>query len=65
MLSLRTADGLDLERYHATAGSDLLSAKRSEIESLTEAGLLELRGNCLKPTETGLLMAEDIAARLA
>ena len=61
MLGLRTADGIDLHRFEARFGFDLLHANRQLIEGGVESGLLRLRGSRLSPTDAGMAVCEALA----
>ncbi|HVT61334.1 MAG TPA: radical SAM family heme chaperone HemW [Thermoanaerobaculia bacterium] len=61
MLGLRTTDGIDLGRFRARFGCDLLGRNRQLVERLTAAGLLEARPGRLVPTPAGLAVADALA----
>lgn len=63
-LALRTTDGLDRRRHAAQFGADPLTGREPAIEGCCAAGWLEVSSECLRPTATGLLFADEIAARL-
>jgi oxygen-independent coproporphyrinogen-3 oxidase len=65
MLGLRTADGVELDRYRALSGRDLAVERAREIVELERRGLLELDSGWLRPTLEGLAVAESLALRLA
>jgi oxygen-independent coproporphyrinogen-3 oxidase len=65
LLGLRTVDGLDLVRFMARHGVDLLERNR-EVAARAEAeGLLSVEGNRLRPTMRGMAVADALAASFA
>ncbi len=64
MLSLRTTAGIDLDRFAARFGVDLLAANDALLGQLTADGLLTLRERRLVPTRAGLAVADGLAAAL-
>ena len=65
MLGLRTARGVDLERFRRRFGYDLVERHRARVERLVEEERLRLAGGRLVPTLEGLAVADAIAASLA
>ena len=65
MLGLRTADGVDLERFRTRFGFDLVERNRPRVERLVDEGRLRLAGRRLAPTVEGLAVADAIAGSLA
>ncbi|HVS65176.1 MAG TPA: radical SAM family heme chaperone HemW [Thermoanaerobaculia bacterium] len=65
MLGLRTSDGVDLERFRELCGHDLESERSTEIAELERTGLVESTEGCLRPTLSGMAIAESLALRLA
>jgi oxygen-independent coproporphyrinogen-3 oxidase len=62
LLGLRTADGIDLERFRTRYGFDLLVANASLVARLVDEGLMEARDRRLVPTLPGLAVADGLAA---
>ena len=65
MLALRTREGLDLKKFTADFGRDLLAERKDQAELLKEGGYIETDGNRLRLTEKGLYVMNDIIVRLA
>jgi oxygen-independent coproporphyrinogen-3 oxidase len=63
-LALRTADGLDRARHAARFGADPIAGRERAVESCIAAGWLELSAATLRPSQAGLLFADEIATRL-
>jgi oxygen-independent coproporphyrinogen-3 oxidase len=63
-LALRTTDGLDRRRHAARFGADPLTGRERAVDGCAAAGWLEVSSESLRPTPTGLLFADEIAARL-
>ncbi len=64
MLSLRTAEGLNLESYTAEFGENFLAKKKSLIAKLIESGFLKLTNNHLVCTQKGYLVLNQIVLQL-
>lgn len=64
MLGLRTYAGVDLRRFQARFGFDLLETSASPIDRFADEGLLRIEDECLKPTLAGLAVADRLAALL-
>lgn len=64
MLSLRLAEGLDLEDYSQRFGSNLLDFKRKEIEGLESEGFVYLDSNRLKLARRGMFLSDEIIGHL-
>ncbi len=62
MLALRTAAGIDLERFEERFGFDLAERNRALVARLTADRLLSLERGRLAPTAEGLAVAECLAA---
>ena len=60
MTSLRTMEGLNLERFDDVASEKLIAASRKFIES----GLVKFENHSLLLTNNGKLLADGIAAEL-
>jgi oxygen-independent coproporphyrinogen-3 oxidase len=60
-LGLRTKKGIDLDNFRERYGCDLLTEKKATIAHLTDEGLLEIRGGCLRPTPAGMAVADSLA----
>jgi len=65
LLGLRTADGIDLERFRVRYGLDLATANEALLAQLASAGLAELGGGRLRLTPPGMAVADGLAARFA
>ena len=65
MLGLRTVDGLDLGRFGARYGVDLLALNRAIVDSLVAEGLLTLRDGVLATTPRGLAVADALVRDFA
>ena len=60
-LGFRTARGICLERFQARYGRDLLADKGDWIERLSGEGLVEIRDGFLRPTRSGMAVADSLA----
>jgi len=60
-LGLRTKDGIDLGWYQARYGVDLLKQKKQTLHQLAEEGLVEIKDGCLRPTLSGMAVADSLA----
>ncbi len=60
-LGLRTKAGIDLKLYQEKYGLDLLAAKKQVIEKLRENNLMTVERGFLKPTISGLAVADSLA----
>ena len=61
MLGLRTIDGVDLTRIRERHGIDLLASNTATIERFCKSGHLHVDGGRLRPTLTGLAIADTLA----
>jgi oxygen-independent coproporphyrinogen-3 oxidase len=60
-LGLRTKAGIDLKRYKARYGADLLADKKTIIDALIINKLVELENGFLRPTRAGMAIADSLA----
>jgi len=60
-LGLRTKAGIDLKLYKAKYGVDLLANKKTIIDALIKNKLVELKNGILRPTRTGMAVADNLA----
>ncbi|GAB6267431.1 MAG: radical SAM family heme chaperone HemW [Smithella sp.] len=60
-LGLRTKAGIDLKHYKTKYGADLLKDKKTIIDALIEDKLVELKNGFLRPTRTGMAVADSLA----
>lgn len=60
MLGLRTAEGVDLERYRERFGVDLVARNQALVERLVEVGLVAVAGGRLRPTLRGFAVADGL-----
>ena len=60
-LGLRTKVGIDLKLYKAKYGVDLLANKKTIIDALIKNKLVELKNGILRPTRTGMAVADNLA----
>lgn len=60
-LGLRTKAGIDLKRFKAKYGVDLLADKRTIIDALIKNKLVELNKGFLRPTRAGMAIADSLA----
>ncbi len=64
MLGLRTVEGIDLDRFTARHGIDLVAANRDRCATLCEQNLLLVEGSRLSATRAGLAVADGLARAL-
>lgn len=64
-LGLRMTEGLDLERFRQRFGRPLIEVYPGLVEILVNKGQLELRGNHLCLTSTGLLVSNAVMCEFA
>jgi oxygen-independent coproporphyrinogen-3 oxidase len=64
MLGLRTADGVDLGSLRSRYGVDLVELNRRAIERFCESGQLVLDPGRLRPTVSGMAIADTLAREL-
>ena len=60
-LGFRTRRGICLERFRTRYGRDLPADKGEVIQRLSTAGILEIRDGYLRPTRTGMAVADSLA----
>lgn len=60
-LGLRTKAGIDLKRYKTKYGVDLLADKKTIIDVLIKNKFVELKNGYLRPTRTGMAIADSLA----
>ena len=64
MLNLRTISGLDLELVQKEFDIDLLTQKKSQIDSFVRDGLLLISGHKLVPTYQGMMVLDQMILEL-
>ncbi|MEN6421505.1 MAG: radical SAM family heme chaperone HemW [Smithella sp.] len=60
-LGLRTKTGIDLKRYKTKYNIDLFAEKKTIIDALIKNKLVELKNGFLRPTRTGMAIADSLA----
>jgi oxygen-independent coproporphyrinogen-3 oxidase len=65
MLGLRTRAGVELPRIRDTYGVDLLASDSSTINRFCTSGHLVVDGDRLRPTLSGLAIADTLARALS
>jgi oxygen-independent coproporphyrinogen-3 oxidase len=60
-LGLRTKNGIDLKLYKTKYGADLLKDKETIIDALIKNKLVEFKDGFLRPTCTGMAIADSLA----
>jgi oxygen-independent coproporphyrinogen-3 oxidase len=60
-LGLRTKAGIDLKLYKIRYNADLLEDKKTIIESLIKNKLVEVKNGFLRPTRSGMAVADSLA----
>jgi oxygen-independent coproporphyrinogen-3 oxidase len=60
-LGLRTKAGIDLKLYKIRYNADLLEDKKTIIESLIKNKLVEVKNGFLRPTRSGMAVADSVA----
>lgn len=60
-LGFRTRRGICLETFKIRYGRDLLMEKRDVLMKLSREGLVEIRDGFLRPTRTGMAVADSLA----
>ena len=59
-LGLRLMRGVNLSEYRARFGSDLRDEYSSDLERLSEAGLIAFDDDLMKLTTTGVLLSNEV-----
>lgn len=62
MLAFRTTGGVDLDRFEARFGFDLVKRNRRQVDRLLADGVVRHEGRRLVPTLDGLAVADGLAA---
>ena len=62
MLGLRTAEGVDLERFRERFGVDLVARNAALVERLAAEGLVTVEAGRLRPTLRGFAVADGLPA---
>jgi len=60
-LGFRTRRGICLETFKTRYGMDLLAEKKEMIERLSRGGIVEIRDGFLRPTPSGMAVADSLA----
>jgi oxygen-independent coproporphyrinogen III oxidase len=60
-LGMRTKEGIDLKRYHNRYKIDLIEEKKIILQELQNGGLVEIQNGHLRPTLSGMAMADSLA----
>lgn len=60
-LGFRTRRGIDLVCFEEKYRCNLLDGKRDSLQQLAAAGLIEISGGKIRPTRTGLAVADQLA----
>ena len=64
-LGLRTMQGLDLAGFHREFGEALMRQLDVNIEQLSGSGLFHVQGGWLRLTERGILLSDEVVARIS
>ena len=64
MISLRTIEGMDLQKVNAIWGGDKVKAIEKKLSSLKYNNFFQKKENIIQLTDEGMLMADGIAADL-
>ncbi|MGI8551609.1 MAG: radical SAM family heme chaperone HemW [Dehalococcoidia bacterium] len=64
ILGLRLCEGLSLTEFRKRFGRDLFAIYGEKLRECSQAGLLELDGDCLRLTNRGLLLSNEGFTRL-
>lgn len=64
MLRLRLKDGINLAEYRDLFGAELTSEKKTEVEKLLEAGVIDVKNNRFFATDKGVYVLNRIITEL-
>lgn len=64
MISLRTMEGMDLEKIRSIWGEDKITAMEKKLSILKKSNLLHQKDSIIQLTDKGMLMADGIASDL-
>lgn len=64
MLATRTVRGLDLARWRAEFGEDLIERRAKQVRKLENYGLIEIAGGFLRLTPVGLELQDSVVLEL-
>ena len=64
MISLRTMEGMDLEKIRSIWGEDKITAMEKKLSILKKSNLLHQKDSIIQLTDEGMLMADGIASDL-
>ncbi len=64
MLGLRTSRGVDQKELRHRLGVDLAADNRKAIEGMVAGGHVTIDGDVLRPTVTGMAIADTLARSL-
>ncbi len=60
MLKLRLAEGIPFREYQRLFGKDFMTQYKTQVRAAVENGLTAIDGDCLKPTEKGFLLQNQL-----
>ena len=60
-LGLRTKRGIDIEQYRCRYGYDLTKEEGLVLFELEKAGLIEIKDGFIRPTRSGMAVADSLA----
>lgn len=61
LFGFRTRRGIHLDAFNRRHGGDLLAEKRGLLDELAREGLVETGDGCLRPTRSGMAVADRLA----
>ena len=64
MTGLRTSKGIDLEYYEETFGSEAKNRLLYNAAKVIKSGLLECNEGCLRLTDSGVMVSDEIIVEL-